>query len=95
MMVNSLIEATLEEISRDYQPGALVWMKANRPNDWGNMLTLERRINRSDLESDLRSLREVLSEYRELIFAMVKEYKALKENKGQGTLDFQGRKEMK
>ena len=88
MTVNSLIDLTLAEIAREYHPGALVWMKANRPNDWGNMLTLERRINRTALEGDLRGLREVLSEYQGLILAMMGKFKTLQERKEQGAFEF-------
>ncbi len=59
------------------------------------MLTLERRINETALESDLRGLREVLSEYRELILSVTMEFKVKHERKGQAALDLQSRKEMK
>ncbi|GEM_PF-4208575 len=58
-------------------------MKTNRPDKWGEMLTLERRINEMALVSNLKGLRRILSEYQRLILSMVKEFKALRENKEQ------------
>ena len=63
-------------------------MKANRPNDWGNMLTLEGRVNEMALGSDVEGLRRVLSEYQGLIITMVREFKALEETKEQGSFNF-------
>lgn len=83
MTANSLIDITLERIGQEYQGGTLPWMKANRPNEWGTMLTLEGRVNEMALGSDLSGLREVLGEYQRIIMAMVREFKVLKENKGQ------------
>lgn len=87
-MVNRLIDSTLKEIARDYQPGTFPWMKAYRPNEWGTMLTLEGKVNEMALESNLKGLREALDEYQGLILAVVKEYEALKENKGQEMFNF-------
>jgi len=83
-----LIDQTLKEIDEAWEPGTIEWMKANRPNEWGNMLTLERRINETALGGDLKRLREVLSEYQGIILIMVKEYKALREEKGQEMFNF-------
>ena len=88
MTANELTDLTIEEITGDYQSGTLAWTKVNRPNEWGNMLTLEGRINRAALESDLSGLREVLGEYQRIIMAMVREFKVLKENKGQEMFKF-------
>src|SRR5512139_147843 len=71
MMANSLIEAAIREIAQAYQPGTLAWIKANRPDDWRNMLTLEREINRSAPGSDVEGLKRVLSDYQRLILAAV------------------------
>ena len=79
MTANSLIDFTLEEIARDYQPGVLPWAKANRRGEWDKMLTLERRINEIALGCNHEDLRGVLDEYRSLTLAMVKEFIALKE----------------
>lgn len=57
-------------------------MKANRPDEWGKMLTLERGINGMALGGNLDDLRGALNGYQTLILAMVKELKALKEKKG-------------
>lgn len=81
MTANRLIDLTLEEIGRDYQPGSLPWMKVNRPDEWGKMLTLERGINGMALGGNLDGLRGALNEYQSLIPAMVKEFKVLKEEK--------------
>jgi hypothetical protein len=71
---NSLIDLTLKEIAKGYQLGTLPWMKANRPNKWGKILTLERRINGMILRGNLNGLRGALNEYQSLILAMVKEF---------------------
>jgi len=81
MTANSLIDLALEEITRDYHPGALVWMKMNRSEEWGKVLAIEGKVNKLALGSNLKGLREALSEYQGLILAMVKEFKALKEKK--------------
>ena len=83
-----LIEKTLQEINRAWESGAIEWMKANRPNEWGTMLTLEGRVNEMALGSDTEGLKRALSEYQSLIITMVKDYKALKENKGQEMFNF-------
>jgi len=83
-MVNSLIDITLERIGQEYQAGTLPWMKANKPNEWSTMLTLEGRVNEMALGSDLSGLRDVLDEYQRIILAMVKEF-TLKE---QGSFKF-------
>jgi len=88
MTANPLIDGTLGEIARDYQRGALCWMKVNTPNEWGKMLILEREINEIALESDTEGLRKVLSEYQSLILAMLREFKSLKEKKGQEMFRF-------
>jgi len=75
MTASELIDLTLEEIAKDYQTETLPWMKGNKPNDWGSMLTLERSINKTALDGNLNGLREVLSEYQRLILAMVKDLK--------------------
>jgi hypothetical protein len=88
MTANSLIDATIREIAEAYQPRTLAWMKANSPDDWGNMLTLEGRVNEMAFGSDTDSLKRALSDYQGLILAMVKEFKALKEKKGQEIFNF-------
>src|SRR4030042_2137604 len=88
MMVNSLIDETLERINQKYQPGTLVWTKVNKPDEWGKILTLEGRIDEMALESNLKGLREALDEYQGLILAMVKEFRAIREEKGQRMFKF-------
>ena len=88
MTANSLIDFTLEEIAREYQPCALALMKAGRPDDWERMVVLEGEINKMALGSNTEGLKRALSEYQGLILTMVKEFKALKEKKGQGMFKF-------
>ena len=83
-----LIEKTLQEINRAWESGAIEWMKANRPNEWGTMLTLEGRVNELALGSDTEGLKRALSEYPGLILGMVREFKTLKEKKGQEMFNF-------
>lgn len=66
-------------------------MKANRPDEWRKMLTLEGRANETALGNDTEGLKRALSDYQGLILALVKDFKALKEEKGQGMLNFLGR----
>ena len=76
-MTDSLvIDLTLKEIGKDYQPGTLPWMKVNRPDKWGKMLISEGRVNGMALGGNLDGLRGALDEYKELIVGMVKEFKA-------------------
>jgi hypothetical protein len=82
MMVNSLIDHTLESINRDYQPGTLPWIKGNRPEKWEEMLTLEGKVNEMVLGGNIEGLREALNEYQRIILAMVKEFKKGRERAG-------------
>ena len=88
MMASSLIDAILERINQEYHPGTFPWMKANRTDDWGNMLTLEGRVNEMALGSDTEGLREALSEYQSLILTMVREFRTIKEATEQGSFNF-------
>ena len=51
-MGNSLIDVTLAEIAKRYQPEPSRRMKTNRPEEWGRMVALEKEINRTALERD-------------------------------------------
>ena len=82
MTANSLIDLTLERIGREYQAGTLPWTKANRPAEWGMMLTMEWRVNKMALGGTMEGLRKALSEYQGLILAMVREFKAHKGETG-------------
>ena len=75
----SLIEQTLQKINEGWEPGALEWIKANRPDEWAKMFTLERSINKAALEGNLNALREALGEYHRSILATVREFRTLKE----------------
>jgi hypothetical protein len=87
MMTNSLIDDTLKRINQGYSPRTLRWIKGN-PDRWAVLLTLEGRVNEMALGSDTEGLKRALSDYQKLILAAVKEYKALKENKGQEMFNF-------
>lgn len=76
MTGNSLIDLTLKGIAAKYRPGILAWMKANRPDKWGKMLTLERRINGMAMGGNLNGPRGALNKYQSLIVAMVEEFKS-------------------
>jgi len=88
MTANSLIDATLRETAQAYQHGALIWMKRYRPKEWERMIALEQRVNEMALESNLKGLREALDEYQGLILVMAREFKTIKEEKGQRMFKF-------
>jgi hypothetical protein len=67
MMANSLIDETLERINQEYQPGTLVWIKVNRPDDWEEVIGLEQEINEAAFERDVGKLKKVLESYQELL----------------------------
>ena len=71
MTANSLIDTTLREIGREYKPGLLMWIKKSRPEEWARMLTLEQGINQAALRGDMESLKQGLSNYKELILGAV------------------------
>ena len=78
MTARLLIDETLKRINQEYQSGTLPWMKTNRPNEWGKLLILERRINKTALDRNMRGLREALDEYQGLIFTMGEQFKSVK-----------------
>ena len=88
MTANSLIDFTIREIARDYQPGTFPWMKASRPDKWGEMVTYERRVNEMALGNDTEGLKRALTDYQRLILGMVREFKALKEERGRRMFKF-------
>jgi hypothetical protein len=67
----NLIETTLREIGKEYRPGALEWIRINRPEEWARMLTLEEGINQAALSRDMENLKQSLSNYQELILGVV------------------------
>ena len=85
---DGLIDRTLREINEAWEPGTVEWIKANRPDEWRKLLTLEQRINRMALGGNLNGLRGGLNEYQSLILAMVKEFKSPNEKKGQEMFNF-------
>ena len=66
MTANSLIDETLERINQEYQPGTLVWIKLNRPDNWEKVMALEQEINEAAFERDFGKLKKVLESYQEL-----------------------------
>jgi hypothetical protein len=69
-----LIDQTLREIDGIWQSGFLNYLKFSRLKEWGKMLGLEERINRSVLKGDLNELKKSLVEYRELITGIMKQH---------------------
>lgn len=78
-----LIDLTLKEIAKDYQPWTLPWMKVNSLEEWRRMLILEQRINRMALGGNLDGLRRNLNEYQSL---MQKSLKRFRETQNLGTV---------
>jgi len=72
-----LIDQTIKEIGRAYEPGALSWMKKSHRAEWAKMLALEKKINKMALEKNMEVLREALSQYKTLILRMVDLFKGL------------------
>jgi hypothetical protein len=64
MTASALIDLTLEEITCDYQPGTLPWLKKNRPKEWIRLLEIEGAINHAALSGDEKSLTTALEGYR-------------------------------
>jgi hypothetical protein len=62
---HDLIDRTLQEINKEWKPGALEWINVDRPDGWGKMLIiLERTINEMALGGNLDGLRGALNSYR-------------------------------
>jgi len=55
-----------------YSPGALRWMKKSRPEDWERMISLEKKIDQEALAGEVLSLKETLTQYKELILSVVR-----------------------
>jgi hypothetical protein len=85
---HALIDRTLQEINKEWESGALEWIRVSRPDKWGEMVTLEGRVNELALEGNLKGLREALDEYQRLILSLPREFKSPKEKKGQGMFSF-------
>ena len=75
----SLIEQTIDEINRGWQPGTLERMKRSRPEDWKRMIVIEAMINEKALTGDSEGLRVVLDDYRDLLQGMVKAFSSKRE----------------
>jgi len=82
MTANSLIDLSLEEIARGYQPGVLPWMKADKPKEWNEMIALEKKINDEAVKEDVEGLKETLRRYKVLIQIMVKKFRTPKGESG-------------
>jgi len=79
---HTLIDQTIREINKEWESGALEWIKVNRSDVWRKILALEGRVNEMALGSNLKGPREALGEYQGLILTMVKEFKTPKEKTG-------------
>jgi hypothetical protein len=73
-MVNKLVTTTLKRIGIDYQPGALEWLKQNRPKDWEKMIVLENEINRLASDNDEKGLAEALDKYERFVLKVIALY---------------------
>lgn len=71
MMVNSLIDATLERIIRVYRPGILFRMKRFYSDEWRKLVALEEEINKWALKGNIERVRKVLLEYEGLVLDMM------------------------
>ena len=80
MTVSLLIDTTLREISKEYKPGLLLWIKASRPQDWARLLKIEATINQIALAQDERGLTMTLSDYRKFFHDMISAYQGKGEN---------------
>lgn len=67
---HTLIDQTIREINKEWESGALEWIKVNRPDEWGKILAIEGKINSMALGGNIEGLREALSEYQGLILTM-------------------------
>lgn len=75
-----LIETTLQEIGKGYLPGALEWIRINRPQEWARLLKIEATINQIALAQDERGLTMTLSDYRKFFHDMISAYQGKGEN---------------
>ena len=71
-------DITLGEISKEYKPGLLSWIKKDRPMEWAMMLTLEEKINPPALKGNIENLKDALSNYKKFILGMVKVFETPK-----------------
>lgn len=79
---HNLIDETIKKIEMVWSEGMLEWIKLNRPEGWGKVLTMEGKVNEMALGGTMEGLRKALSEYQGLILAMVQEFKAHKGETG-------------
>lgn len=63
---HALIDRTIQEINKEWESGALEWIKVNRPDEWEKMLAIENEINRMALAGDIDGLRKALEAYKKL-----------------------------
>lgn len=69
-----LIDQTLLEINRRYVPGTIESMKVNRPDEWDQMIALEKEINEKALKKDVEGLKKVLGDYKIFIQNMIRAF---------------------
>ncbi len=75
---HDLLDATLLEINRAYQPGFLMWLKS-QPDRWAILPSLEGGINQAALAKDEAGLTAALSAYRSFFKEMVTAYQEAKD----------------
>jgi hypothetical protein len=66
-----LIDHTFERIGMAYHPGALEWLRENRPADWEKLVSLEKEINRLTSEEDGEGLTKALNKYERFVLKVV------------------------
>ena len=72
------IHMVLGEINERHEPGTLMWAKQERVQEWQKALTLEGEINKAALLGDVEALKEVLTEYMNLMLSMIGEFTSSK-----------------
>ena len=74
-MDSLLIDITLKEIGKSYEPGAMRWTKKTRPREWSRLLMEEMAINKAAMEGGATDLKESLSRYQKLISSLCTKFK--------------------
>jgi hypothetical protein len=70
-MDSLLINDTLIEIGKSYQPGLLMWLKS-QPGGWARLLQVEDWINRAALTGNKEGLTAALQSYKVFFREMVR-----------------------
>jgi len=80
------IHMALGEINERYEPGSLMWAKKERVQEWQKTLALEGEINKAALMEDVETLKEVLTQYRNLMLSMIGDFSSTKAKGGKLSL---------